>query len=247
MSWSVLGESVAGTAHLARNLPCQDAFRFRLFGTNEEWLLLVVTDGAGSASHSEHGARVACDEFIRRIETSDPAELFTRETMCALFTQVSNLLFVEAEHLGVSVRELACTLLLALVGPTNAVFAQVGDGAIVLGTGENYHTVFWPEPAEYANTTDFLTDVQCLEHLQFTTITDKIIEVAVFTDGLQRLALDFANRCPPPAFFQPLFNTLRNTTDPETLTEPFRQFLASPRVNERTDDDKTLLLALRRS
>lgn len=245
MVWTALAESVTGTSHRARNVPCQDAFRFRTFGSTAEWLAIVAADGAGSASHSEIGATLACDEFVRRIEALEPDELFTRDGMTALFTEVRNALFTEAERLNVRPRELACTALLAVVGPSSAAFAQLGDGAIVLGLGHDYRVAFWPEPAEYANATDFLTDDSFGDLLRFEAVTDSIVEVAAFTDGLQRLALDFTARTAYPGFFRPLFNELRTAANPESLVEPFRTFLDSDRVNQRTDDDKTLVLAVR--
>lgn len=244
MLWSVLGESVIGTAHRGRNTPCQDVFRFRLFGPTREWLVVAVADGAGSASHSDVGAMRACDEFVQRVEALDPDGLFTREGMTALFADVRAVLVTEAERLDVRLRELACTILLAVVGPSSAAFAQLGDGAIVLGDGQGYRTAFWPEPAEYANATDFLTDERFAEALQFEATSDLVTEVAVLTDGLQRLALDFTARAPHAPFFHPLFATVRAAPDAEPLAESFRAFIDSPQVNERTDDDKTLVIAV---
>lgn len=246
MTWTVLGDSVTGTSHRTRNTPCQDAFRILTFGPMAEWLVVAVADGAGSSSHSEIGATMACDEFVRRIETFQPDGLFTRDGTLELFASVRRTLVAEADALGVRARELACTALFAIVGPESAAFAQVGDGAIVIGPDPHYRTVFWPEPSEYANTTDFLTDERFAEVIRFEAISERITELAVLTDGMQRLALDFAARAPHMEFFSPLFRRLRAESNPEQLVEPFRQFLDSSRVNERTDDDKTLVLTARR-
>lgn len=244
--WVVLGESVAGTAHRRSGAPCQDAFRFRPLDPAGEWLAVAVADGAGSAARADAGATLACDEFVRRAEGLGPAALFTREGMTALFADVRSALAAEAGRLGVRPRDLACTALLAVVGPDAAALAQLGDGAIVLGDGEGYRTAFWPEPAEYANATDFLTDDWAASALRFDTTAAAVPEFAVFTDGLQRLALDFSARAPHAPFFRPLFGRVRTAPDPESLLESFRAFLDSPRVNDRTDDDKTLVLAARR-
>ena len=126
MVWTALGESVAGTSHRSRNVPCQDAFRFCTFGSTGEWLVIAAADGAGSASHSEIGATVACDEFVRRVEALDPERLFTRDGMTALFTEVGMLCWPKRNVLNVRPRELACTALLAVVGPASAAFAQLG-------------------------------------------------------------------------------------------------------------------------
>lgn len=246
MDWLVLAESVTGTAHRQRQLPCQDACRFRTFGPSAEWLVLAVADGAGSAAHADLGALVACDELTRRAGEGDPAALCTRDAMAALFSDVRMALVAEAERTSSHPRDYACTALLAVLGPATAAFGQVGDGAIVVAHGGEHRAVFWPEPSEYANTTDFLTDDLFAAALRVETTSVPLDEVAVFTDGLQRLALDFSTRAPHPAFFRPLFKALRTAGSPEPLQTPLRQFLDSERVNERTDDDKTLVLAVRR-
>lgn len=246
MTWAVLGESVAGTSHRARGLPCQDACRFSTFGPRGEWLVVAVADGAGSASHAQVGAAAACDELARRVGPDRPGSLLGREGMHAIISEVRQALVAEAGRLGVPPREVACTAILAIVGPEGAAFAQVGDGCVVVGGGAGYEAVFWPEPAEYANATDFLTDERFVEAFRFATIPRPLTEVAVFTDGLQRLALDFSARAPHPGFFGPLFGGVRTAENPSDLGGPFRSFLDSARVNERTDDDKTLVLAVRR-
>ena len=245
MQWSVLGESVAGTSHAAGGTPCQDAFRFRTIGIGAKKLAIVAADGAGSASHSEAGATLVCDEIIRRLEAESTDDPMTREQMLDLLANVRAILIREAQLLNVAPRELACTVLIAITGPDRATFAQIGDGTIVIREEDRLETVFWPEPTEYVNTTDFLTDDWYADRLQFATRESSICEMAVMTDGLQRLALDFAAHKPHDGFFQPFFDALRANGDPEALSNPFRQFLDSARVNERTDDDKTLIVAVR--
>lgn len=245
MTWTTLGQNVTGTAHRARTMPCQDAFGSRTFGPAAQWLVIAVADGAGGASHAAIGAALACDELIRRVEACEPDAVFTRQGMAALFTEVREALLAEAGRRNVRPRELACTALLAVAGPSSAAFAQLGDGAIVCGQGEGYRVAFWPEPAEYANVTDFLTDDSFGDLLRFEAVTESIVDVAAFSDGLQRLALDFTARTAHPGFFRPLFHALRSAANPESLLGPLRAFLDSDRVNERTDDDKTLVLAVR--
>jgi hypothetical protein len=246
MTWLVVGDSVTGTSHRARNTPCQDAFRFGLVGPAQDFLVIAVVDGAGSAARSEIGAALTCDQFLERVQASQPEALLKRDAVLSLFTDVRAALVEEACKLAVPPRELACTAMLCVADANSAAFAQVGDGAIVIRDGDDYRTVFWPEPAEYANATDFLTDDGFANVLRFEMIAQPVNEVAAFTDGLQRLALDYAGRAPFSGFFRPAFDSLRSASDAESLLAPLRDFLDSPRVNARTDDDKTLVLALRR-
>ena len=59
------------------------------------------------------------------------------------------------------------------------------------------------------------------------------------------LALDYAATRAHGPFFSPLFRTIRDGPGEETLRASLRDYLNSGRVNARTDDDKTLLLATR--
>ena len=243
--WQVLGDRVTGTAHVKRAIPCQDAFDFERFGPDDGWLIVAVADGAGSASHSEVGSRLACDELVRHVVELPAGTDYAQLDMARAFAAAREVISAKAAELGLRPRDLATTALLAVVGPESAVFGQIGDGAIVIGDGSEYRTVFWPEIEEFANVTNFLTESEFEKHLLTARLPESIRDVALMTDGVQWLALDFALRQPHPDFFRPLFGHLRTATDTKDLRAPFRSFLDSDRVNEKTDDDKTLLLASR--
>ena len=247
--WKVLAESVAGTSHGASALPCQDAFRTTLGGPNEGILAVVLADGAGSAAFADAGATLTCDTLIDSIRTRIANGLtvaqFPREVVLEVLHEARTALFHEAERRGCPLRELACTVLLAIVDHDTAAFAQLGDGAIVIARGDRYEPVFWPQEGEYANATNFLTDDDFAVAVEAIVLNEPIREFAAFTDGLQRLALDYAARSGHAGFFRPLLQRLQAVSNLEELVVPFRQFLDSPRINDRTDDDKTLVLATR--
>ncbi len=157
-----------------------------------------------------------------------------------------------ADQENLSTREFACTALLAAVSDDAAAFAQLGDGAIVISQRSDPGDcgwVFWPDRGEYENQTSFITDADSLDRFHFETTKASIDDLAVFTDGLQRLALHFSTLTAHLPFFLPLFQLVRvgdlgPRSDIKTWIETF---LCSERVLQRTDDDKTLILASRRS
>src|SRR5262249_26240874 len=106
--------------------------------------------------------------------------------------------------------------------------------------------VFWPQSGEYVNMTSFLTDQDFEERLEFCSWADSVDEIALFSDGLQMLALHYAEQAAYRPFFVPLFKRLRESGAAKELEVSLLRFLESPRVNERTDDDKTLIIATRR-
>jgi hypothetical protein len=150
-----------------------------------------------------------------------------------------------------AVRDYACTLLVTVIEPQCATFLQIGDGAIVISLPlepDEYHWVFWPERGEYANQTCFVTDENAGCHLQFDSRNVEIDEVALFSDGVQSLALHYESRTAYAPFFHSFFAPVR--AEPpgksDALCMALDAFLNSPRVNARTDDDKTLVISTRR-
>ncbi len=250
MRWRVLAESVGGTSHVRTSTPCQDASRceqLKLGG--EDVLIAICSDGAGSAERSELGARIACDQFFdvasATLESWGSLDLLGRKALLGWYEEVRTALAAEADVLGVPIRQLACTLLTAVVGEERAWFAQIGDGSIVFHDGERYQSAFWPQSGEYVNATNFVTQSGLESCFEVVEREGRIDELALFTDGMQRLALDYGARSAHQGFFHPLFKRLREANDEGELSAPLRAMLDSPSVNQRTDDDKTLVLASR--
>ena len=249
--WKLLFQSVRGTAHERSGQPCQDRclVRFKHTPQGPPVLLLACADGAGSARFAEIGAAHSCQTLIRLVQ-QDLAEglqvtAIERDTAVSWFLRLRELLERQANALDTHPGQLACTLLLAVVSEDVGVFVQIGDGALVCLQGEDYRPVFWPQTGEYANTTHFVTDPDFETHLAFELRRERIDELALFSDGLQMLALHFATRSAHQPFFRPMFERLRSATPGERLPELLRQFLTSPAVTARSDDDKTLILATR--
>ena len=65
------------------------------------------------------------------------------------------------------------------------------------------------------------------------------------SDGLIRLALKMPSQEPHPPFFHPLFGFTEAAAEEAGAAEKLALFLNSARVNDRTDDDKALVLAVR--
>jgi hypothetical protein len=151
-----------------------------------------------------------------------------------------------AAQLGVTPRDLACTLVGAIVSETSAAFVQVGDGGIVIREHtDTLKPVFWPESGEYINTTFFITGPNLADRVQFSASSRNVRDIALFTDGLQMLCLKYADRMVHEPFFRPMFHALRASAEGLALTPQLESFLNSGPINTRTDDDKTLILATR--
>ncbi len=254
MSWKVVQASVIGTSHGGNGEACQDDCAVAMFPApcGEECLVALVSDGAGSAICGGMGAMVACESGIRVIEQwvieAQSLSDLSSDIVVSWVDTIHYQIWLASKAAGYTPRDYACTLLGAVIGEKNAAFFQVGDGAIVIDDGDGFRPVFWPDSGEYANMTYFVTDEDMLSHLHSEVSFAAPLEVALFSDGIQRLALAYESRTVHKPFFEPMFARLRQTGNDEcdVLSEQLASFLGSARVNERSDDDKTLVLATRR-
>lgn len=245
--WRVVGASVVGTSHQRTNLPCQDYSEFlRCEIGSELALVIAIADGAGSAVWSHLGAKEAGGSLVRQAALLEHgvAEI-SREEVQSWFSGALVHLQAVAKREKIETRDLDCTALVAVLGERHAVFAQIGDGAWIAGADGTLGAVTWPYKGEFANETKFLTSPDAQDFIQFQKSGEPLIAVAGFTDGIEMMALSIADKTAHAPFFSRMFTELQRCDDETSLLAPLISFLSSDRVNERTDDDKTLVLACR--
>lgn len=253
-SWRYAFASVIGTGHVRAGLPCQDFSHCEVLKTTngEPVFISVVADGAGSASQSAIGAEISCNEIIAEITNciniNDNLVNLNRKFAEDCIEKIQSKLAKYAEETSNALRDFACTLLVAIIGQAQIITWQIGDGVIVYSdpnTPEEYSVINWPEKGEYENLTSFLTQSDAVDHLHFDTVVAYVDEIAILTDGLQRVALDFSIQNAHSPFFRSMFTPLRvqESGYSKTASTALTNLLSSERVNDRTDDDKTLVLA----
>lgn len=248
--WRHIAQSLRGTSHIADGTCCQDHNGVRLLGEDAAATLVAcVADGAGSARFSNIGARIACDTVLENAVNHflehEHFNGFGRDDAIRWCDGTHARIEAESRKRDYAARDLATTLLVAIVGQRSSSFFQIGDGGIVVRNHGVYGIVFWPQTGEYANSTNFVTSEDYRDRLEFLAIPESCADIALFTDGLERLALSFNLRTPHVPFFEPLFNALRTIDDLPGLSAGLREFLGSTSVRNRSDDDKTLIIATR--
>jgi hypothetical protein len=251
--WQVIGAAVQGLSHQKLDLPCQDAMKYHCLPGGI--LLVALADGAGSAIHAELGAQAAvqasldwlipCLENDRPVECCEWEELIW-ETFQNARTALEQLAQGEQEE---PIRSFATTLTCLVATPQQLIVGQLGDGAVVAaGEDGSLHAVTTLQRGEYANETNFLTQDQALDLVAIQVLDEQVRSLAVMSDGLTRLALKRPENVPHAPFFKPLFAFVKSSAssnDDTQASDALKEFLSSPRVCERTDDDKTLVLARR--
>lgn len=212
----------------------------------------VVSDGAGSAKFGGEGASLVCRTFAtgtqHYLQAAD--DLPDEETIWSWIDDARDRISNAARKRDLTPRDFAATLVFMLATPEEIVLCHIGDGAAV---GREAHTGEWvtlslPENGEYASTTYFITDEQA-PRARFSRHTGEFNAVAAFSDGIESLVIDSKTGSPHPRFFQPVLRPFESSEShgrQMSLSTQLSQFLDSTRINERTDDDKTLVIACRR-
>jgi hypothetical protein len=247
LTWRVAAASAAGTSHLAVGKPCEDSCRVRVLSARRGPLLsMFVADGAGSAELGGEGAALAVDAAARSLEARLHGDFADDTLIRSIVADVRSDLVVASEARARRPRDFACTFLAVLATAEATAVAQIGDGGVVLDVGAGLELAIEPMAGEYANTTRFVTDEDALAAVASRTYAAPPLRVAAFSDGLQRLAIDMATLTPHAPLFERLFATLRAARPAQEaeLAPALARFLDRPEVNARTDDDKTLALAV---
>jgi hypothetical protein len=245
-SWNTAQASVVGSSHTGTGDRCQDSARY---SAPDRVFVAAVSDGAGTAKYSAEGSKHTADTFVSHFSKLTPAELQAtdKDAMRAWVGKCRSELGKLAAAAGHEARAYSCTLLGAIVWDEGSIFIQVGDGAIVVGTAdeEDYNVVFWPQHGEYANSTYFVTQDIATEIMDFEKRTASILAIAMFTDGIEHLVLDFSSQKAFSPAFRPIFRWL-STQCGANSDEVIDRYLRSNSIQSRTDDDTTLLMAHRR-
>jgi hypothetical protein len=249
--------SAIGTSHLATGQPCQDShFHLTLDDADGNPVtVLALSDGAGSAAQAEIGSKLACETFAKLvadyISSGGRVEKIGRELAGRWIAGVIYRLSLKSWADGLQPRDYACTLLAVICGERATAFLQVGDGAIVLSEGRStaWRHVFWPQHGEFANTTNFITSEDVFETMEFQTTAEPVLEVALFSDGLENMLLHKADKTVHAPFFDSMFPSVRRSGaagEDAELSRALGVYLSTSVINQRTNDDKTLILASRR-
>lgn len=245
MPWSWACASAIGSSHLRTGIRCQDAHRcLEVDGT----LIAIASDGAGSAARGGEGAVLVCrtlaTELAARVRSARDLD---DDALTQILDRVRDRIAHVAASQSAAMRDFAATAVVIIAGPVDTLIMHVGDGAAAIRHEGRWQVGSWPDAGEFAGTTFFVTDDGGAK-LRVTRLGHSVDEIAALTDGLERLALSFADERVHVPFFEGMMRPLaaRTTTgrSPD-VSAMLRSYLASQSVCSRTDDDKTIVLARR--
>jgi len=246
--WRVVAARRTGESHLRRGERGQDAFRAVAAGSDGATLVAAVSDGAGSAPRGGAGAALACRAATEAARTAlarrpvaavDDAEIEGWAETAARAARAA------ADGAGRPPRDLAATLVLAAADASGVVAVHVGDGAAAArGPQGDWFALSWPEGGDHAGETRFVTDDALAARVA--RAEGPATALALLTDGIERLVLDFAAGAPHAPFFERMLGPVANLARPgrdAALSRALGAYLGGEGVAARTDDDRTLLIA----
>jgi hypothetical protein len=255
-NWLIAKTSVIGSGHKAVDLPCQDSC-FVSTSQDEQWVSLVVSDGAGSAKHSAESSKLVSEFFGKSlIDLSN--ELNSRAPGAWINDFVIEKIIDTRKQLRIlansdNLKDYHCTLVACLIGVTGGFLIHIGDGALFGGTYKDIDDVnnsisseiviSEPENGEYANETFFITEGDWIKHLRITPIKP-VDWIVLGTDGGTSIAM-VSDKQPKPGVIIPLLKQLNSADDISKLDEILWNVLTDPRADKLTSDDKTLCFAFK--
>lgn len=269
--WHILGASVTGTSHVRMGRGGDDAHAHRVWG--DDTVMLAAADGAGSARFAARGSVMAVQQALESAERQfiSEGQPATHEAWSAFLTLVvedvhealSTLVYGQVSFDSFpdtqssisdrdqsesidepsSLRDLATTLLFVVVTSQWLASVQIGDGGVVVRhTDGTIESLTLPTQQAHLDETDFITDEGYKVSAVYTVRPRNDVQgIALLTDGLQMLAMHYPDNSAYAPFFTPLFKFVAKANARE---EELQRFLVSERICARTDDDKTLVLAV---
>lgn len=237
MAWTVTAAKQVGTSHLRRGEGCADAFAIASGDSGGGRLVLAVADGAGSARCGAEGAAHAASRAVElALQETDLRKVF-QGTLDSLLQMVGDQ----------PPADFHTTLLLAVLTDDTLSVGNIGDGWAVVREGGVLRAVATPERSEYVNETFFLTSRGALDEAVYEVVPAAGLDaLALLTDGAAWFSIDLDARTPSEALFGKLFTFAADSSRPsEERDEELARFLSSEMVIRKTDDDKTMILAVR--
>lgn len=239
--WQVAGLSDVGTSHVAAGKSCDDYWTMRMGGDRT---VIAIADGAGSACRGFEGAQISADRLadMAYSMTAPMSEYCTSDLPSTWAIDLRRILSVHADVVGCQVRDLASTALVCVLEGASAVFWQVGDGGWIVVKDGVCLLATEARQAEFVNQTDFVTS-ESSELCVVTSYFEGISAVMGFTDGVQGLLVEGADRSVNTRVAGKIASFLGRSPSPDSVTEAIVHLLRHSGWRERSGDDLTLVTA----
>lgn len=259
----LLAARVRGRSHAHVGSYCDDDYRLASHDASGVHLI-IVADGAGSASHARYGSQLAvnaaADIILALLDDPGKPHHKLAHADSATRKQIADNLIANALHAAVSAHKtaaqqagiaekaLSCTLLIALTlpladGSWYSAGYQVGDGAAALWHPENgaLHLLGVADSGAYSGETQFLTAAQLqpddIQRRIRTIETAAAPTVILMTDGVSDPKFETDAALENPQRWQALWDELQaplTADDPKAALHEWLGFWSRGNHDDRT-------------
>ncbi len=184
--WNTIQCAVQGRGHVKSNIPCQDkTYTY----SADNITAIALADGAGSAQFSHYGAekitRFICEYMADGFEAyfkEKDGVAFKRKIVNDLELEINRL----TEDYKCEKKDLASTLLVAVVRDEQYILLHIGDGVIGYLKDNQLKIASQPENGEFVNTTVFTTSKELLQSMKILKGNlDSIEGFVLMSDGVE--------------------------------------------------------------
>jgi hypothetical protein len=241
----ISGVCVRGARHIQADEPCQDAWQSE--DLTDGSIVVVVADGLSSAPHAQEGAMIVVSEVCRTFMSADPARFSGLEDLIRFSAEKARQkVLTAATKARVHPSSFASTLIITHYNGKTLTVGHIGDG-LVAGTHADLSFIISPPgQSEYANETACLTQADW--ETQFRVVRCPHADACIITtDGCQgAVSIKKGTEYKPyEPFVNPLITFTRKKRESgEDPSSDIKKLLISPRMQDLSGDDKTLIILL---
>lgn len=245
--WMMAAIEVTGATHVARGQACQDSASVSLTGSA---LVVVVCDGAGSATRSGEGAllfsRIVASEMSDLMEVTDRIDASSWTDIALRCVERARGMVEQGSPAGAEPNnDFAATLVAFACTREFTASLHIGDGlALALDERGEPLLASLPHTGEYANETFFVTDRDWRERARCRFVPIPAFAVLVCTDGAQGDLLQAQDAGPHWSRAEALGRRLAHV-GPDAFTGWLAERLMAVERDEIMGDDATLVVATR--
>jgi hypothetical protein len=265
--WTIVGASVPGSSHKDIGVACQDAHCITRI--NSDVAMVVVSDGAGSAEHSEVSSRLIvgrCSELMYPMAREwkwcasalpileDEWRIEVLKTFGTIRAEILEL----ADQKNLPLSSFHATVICLIFSANGILLAHIGDGrAGYRDTMGSWHPAMYPSKGEQAGETHFITqDILSFPEIVKTyVINAKIDAIVALSDGCENSVWQDYRELEEGVFiganlpYAPFFDSnidalkrLRQDHSLEAVSRLWKDYLDKDSFFSRENDDKTLIV-----
>jgi len=257
--WKLIAASSKGNGHKE----CQDSFAYDFF--NEDIVITIVADGAGSYSHSKIGARIVTKvgmqiikKYLNDNELLSITEEKWKKDVLFLMEELRSYFYKVSNRFKLNIKSLASTVIINICSPNKLLALNIGDGrAGYLSNKNEWYSSISPYHGEEVGQTVFITSDNLQNNVRAYLYEGEFKSIFSLSDGVEDVAFEclqedvvskkiYDKNLPFEGFFNPLINYIKESKkSQEELESEFEKFLmnGTPEL-ELEKDDKTMVIGV---